>query len=245
MVQPRFYRGSSMAGTLRPGDLLLVRPVLFSDVAVGDVVVFRVERRENSEQVLVHRVTAIDRAGLLTRGDSNPRPDPQPVKEHALEGVVDEVERSGRRVLIVGGKAGLRRVRLVRVRARLWRAARSLGGPGYRLLRRSGLVARFWQPRLRSIAVLTRRGSALFFLHRGRCVARWWPAEDRLDCRKPYDLAIDTSIVGQYSGAQEDLLAGLGAFCAADHAAIPAESESEVASPAPELREPARNHIQR
>ena len=54
----RFYRGRSMAGTVRPGDYLTVVPVALADVRPGDVVDYRQQDRREDADELVHRIVA-------------------------------------------------------------------------------------------------------------------------------------------------------------------------------------------
>ncbi len=72
---------ASMTPTLQVGDLVLVRPVPFSSIHVGDVIVFSRPTAGGTcaGEIIVHRVVGIaSDGGLITQGDnrgSNPMPD--------------------------------------------------------------------------------------------------------------------------------------------------------------------------
>ncbi len=190
MAEPlqRYYHGSSMGGTFRPGDRLSVMPVDFARLRRGDVVVFLPPGGEALETV--HRVVATCAEGLVTRGDNNPFADSQPLSAAELVGRVTHAQRGRRTWRVADGWRGLLRARLLRLRFPLYRLAVWLGGPFYRWLRRSGLAQRLWHP---SIQILELRdGDKVLFkyIHRGRTVAEWRPLEGRFTCRKPYDLLI-------------------------------------------------------
>jgi len=63
--------GSSMVPTLRDGDTITVQAVPFSEIRVGDVIVFR----DPHGARVVHRVREIRRGRLWTKGDANARRD--------------------------------------------------------------------------------------------------------------------------------------------------------------------------
>lgn len=177
------YRGSSMRGTFRPGDLLYVEPVVLEDARPGDVVLFSGEGGVS----LVHRVQARMDAGLLTRGDAQPFSDPVPVTPERLVGRVRFYERRGQVRPVWGGMAGRFWAAFLRLRRRLLRA---MGAP-YRLLRRSGWVRRLWRPAVEQIYLNGPEGPAVKYVHGGRTVACRWPESGRFWCRRPYDLVLD------------------------------------------------------
>jgi hypothetical protein len=88
------FQGSSMAPTLREGDLLSVRHVAADELAFGDVVVFAV-----AEASVVHRLLCAPRlrTPLLTKGDNVWRLDP-PFAPDLLIGKVCTVRRGAVRI---------------------------------------------------------------------------------------------------------------------------------------------------
>jgi signal peptidase I len=66
--------GTSMLPTLQSGDLVVVQSVQFSDIKVGDIIVYNGICSTGGESV-IHRVVMVEGAGLITRGDNNPGTD--------------------------------------------------------------------------------------------------------------------------------------------------------------------------
>jgi signal peptidase I len=66
--------GTSMLPTLQGGDLVVVQPVAFNDLKVGDIIVYNDLCSTQGESV-IHRVVKIESAGLITQGDNNPGTD--------------------------------------------------------------------------------------------------------------------------------------------------------------------------
>ncbi len=180
------YHGSSMYGTFRQGDILLVAPATLEAVRPGDVVVFCHVKPGGDALLIVHRVRACTAAGLITQGDGCPAPDSEPVRAEDLVGRVFFVEREGRMRRVWGGHAGRIWAAWLRLRRRLtpW-----LGWP-YRALRSSGLVRRVWRPAVAQIHLTAEGGPLVKYVHGRRTVAIWAPQDDYFWCCKPYDLVI-------------------------------------------------------
>jgi hypothetical protein len=88
--------GFCMFPSIHPGDLLFVKPLPIERVRPGDIAVFR-----KGNRVLAHRVIdmTVDEAGtcLLTRSDRSGGGHDGPIPEFDLIGVLEELERKGRR----------------------------------------------------------------------------------------------------------------------------------------------------
>ncbi len=91
------YPTPSMRPTLEVGDLVVVHAVPYSDIKLGDVIVYSppIPGGGCVSEVIVHRVVNITSAGLITQGDNrftNPRPDEPlswpPVTPECVKGVV-------------------------------------------------------------------------------------------------------------------------------------------------------------
>lgn len=211
----RFYRGCSMSGTFRPGECLIMKPVILSEVRPGDVVVFRrlnhqeltggdcqadedrlvgeLHGMEESQQVdeLVHRVVAIRPGGLVTRGDNNTCSDAELVTADNLVGRVTHLERGRKLRPVHGGWAGLLRAWLLRAwKYHIWKHIARIGYGPYHWLCDSGWVSRFWHPSIVKVRLAGEDGPLVKYIFRGRTVARWWPLRDRFECQKPYDLVL-------------------------------------------------------
>lgn len=190
----RFYRGKSMLAVFRPGDHLDVRPVSLPEVRRGDVVLFRPLQPGREDDVVVHRVVAVLPEGLVTRGDTNRRPDVPLVTAANLLGRVVARERKGWRLPVLGGEAGLALVRLLlglrRVSRRARRALLPLGRGAWRRLRASPLLRSLWRPEIVHVRFQSTEGPVVKYVHRGRTVAVFWPEAGRFRCRRPYDLIL-------------------------------------------------------
>ncbi|AKK02125.1 signal peptidase I [Corynebacterium epidermidicanis] len=74
----------SMGKALPVGTMIVTKPTPVSDVAVGDIVTYRV----GGDMTRTHRVVATSPSSLTTRGDLNGSNDPAPVKQSDLVGKV-------------------------------------------------------------------------------------------------------------------------------------------------------------
>jgi signal peptidase I len=80
---------NSMAPKYPPGTFLVVKPVEFDQLQVGDVVTFQIE--SGRPDVITHRITGFtaNQDGerlLITQGDNNDFADPEPVMEVQVRG---------------------------------------------------------------------------------------------------------------------------------------------------------------
>ena len=73
-------RSGSMSPALERGSLVVAEPVVASDIALGDIIIYGNESM--TDNYICHRVTGITRTLPLlfdTKGDANPFADPEPV----------------------------------------------------------------------------------------------------------------------------------------------------------------------
>jgi signal peptidase I len=93
------YPTGSMTPTLDIGDLVVAHAVPFSDIKIGDVIIYSppIAGGGCADEDIVHRVVNITSEGLITQGDnrasnSNPIPDEPyewpPVTPECVEGMV-------------------------------------------------------------------------------------------------------------------------------------------------------------
>jgi signal peptidase I len=185
----KFYIGKSMWPTFRPGDLLEVAP-LHRFPRSGDVVMFRQGDSETDDCPVVHRVRAMTAKGFVTQGDNSPYPDSQCVSLDQIVGIVTHVHRGGKFLHVHGGRYGLWTLRrLVAARA-IRRILRLSLHTMYGQMRDSGILARIWQPQVSLLRINSPDGTLIKYLWRGRTIARWWPRQNKFECRKPWDLVI-------------------------------------------------------
>ncbi|MBW2038911.1 MAG: hypothetical protein JRI46_04830 [Deltaproteobacteria bacterium] len=186
----RFYRGRSMGGTFCLGDCLRVAPVSLIDVRLGDVVMYRGTNHQGEADELVHRVLAVVPGGLVTRGDNNPCADTTLVTADNLLGRVTHIERDGKMLPVRGGRLGLLRSQIFHARQPVWRLIKCVVRRPYRWLRKSGFVARVWQPSMVKVCLITEKGPLVKYVCGRRTVACWWPEKGLFECQKPYDLVL-------------------------------------------------------
>jgi signal peptidase len=89
-AQPFTVLTGSMRPSMPPGTMVIVRPVEFTDLRVGDVVTYQIESGKPS--VVTHRIISIDitdnGARLRTQGDANPSADVNLVRPEQVRGSV-------------------------------------------------------------------------------------------------------------------------------------------------------------
>jgi len=178
-----------MKGTFRPGDHLYVDAVGADVLRPGDIVVFTRESNSSRKEI-VHRVICRLPDGLVTRGDAVAHEDYGLVTEPDLLGVVRFKERNGRISNVHGGCIGFYRGRGLHF---YWGIRRNIVRwmqKPYTILKNSRLISWIWMPKITCIHLKSPKGPLLHFLYNKRIVARYWPKEDRFECRKPWDLVI-------------------------------------------------------
>lgn len=86
----------SMSPAIKPGDLVIVKGVLPSEVNKGDIITFK---SSPSNNIITHRVKEIvkeESIKFITQGDANNAQDLNPVEEHMVQGkVVKSISRLG------------------------------------------------------------------------------------------------------------------------------------------------------
>ncbi len=179
-----------MQDTLRLGDRLIIEPASFAWIRPGDVIAFSGPDCEKGAVVWTHRVIAITPCGLLTRGDNAPYVDVAPVTKRNLLGKITHFERDGITRPVRGGRSGLLHARFLHACIHIRNFLIHIGRGPYGALRRSGLVAQWWHPRITQLRVLSENGALIQYICGRRVVARWWQQQNRFECDKPYDLVI-------------------------------------------------------
>ena len=102
----------SMLRVFTPGDILTVKPMRAGEAQRGDIICFEGTRGET-----VHRVVRKSAAEVVTMGDNNPRPDPEPLNpDDAVWLVTARRDAAGAVHMVHGGKRGLSAFRINRLR---------------------------------------------------------------------------------------------------------------------------------
>ena len=108
----RIYRGTSMLRVFTPGDILTVEPIRAGDVQPGDIICFDGIRGET-----VHRVVRKTATSVVTMGDNNRCPDPEPLEPDAAVWLVTaRRDAAGKIHKVSGGGRGLFAFRINRMR---------------------------------------------------------------------------------------------------------------------------------
>lgn len=184
------YSGASMAPLFNPGDMLCARFPVWQNIRPGDVVIIHWGNHINHSEHVVHRVVSVNREYLNTQGDNNLKLDAQVVTNDNLAGLVFSFGRKGKIYSVRGGRLGLFYAHLVHMRNYIWMLIKRVSRRAYRWIRRSGLVARVWQPAISQIRVMTDEGPLIKYCFGTRTVARWWPQQKRFQVVKPFDLVL-------------------------------------------------------
>jgi hypothetical protein len=185
-----FYSGRSMSGTFRESEKLEIIKTKFIKIKPGDVVVFINTKKGEKVQHCLHRVASLVDKGWITRGDNNPRKDEVPVTEENLVGKVTHYERNGKIHKVWNGRLGMLRARVLHGRLHIIRTAKFFLRKPYRWLKRSGIVAKLWQPEIETIHFQTQDGPMVKYIHKGKTVASCWNDTNRWWFKRPYDFVI-------------------------------------------------------
>jgi len=96
--------GYSMSPFIRHNDVITIRPIKQADLRKGAVAAYI---RPEDGHLAVHRIVGWSQAGFTLKGDHEPIVD-NPVAASGILGVVDRVERNGRRIRLgLGPEKGL------------------------------------------------------------------------------------------------------------------------------------------
>jgi len=185
-----FYSGRSMAGTFRESDRIKIEKNRISEIKIGDVAIFISPMEGEKETHCVHRVVSLTEKGFYTRGDNNPKNDEEPVTEENLIGKVTHYERNGKIHEVRNGRLGLLRGRVLHGRLHFIKAAKFVLRRPYRMLKKTGLVAKIWRPEIETIYFETQDGLLVKYVHKGKTVASCWTESNRWWFRRPYDFVI-------------------------------------------------------
>lgn len=111
----RLVRGTSMEPNLVAGDLIVLKNVPFSSLAVGDIIAYRTpdiaRKSTGTPRAILHRIIDIESSSngrvLTTKGD-NSDPDPWPITEDIFRGMqVTRIPWVGKPVVFIMSPKGL------------------------------------------------------------------------------------------------------------------------------------------
>lgn len=187
-----FYRGSSMKGTFKPGDRLSIEKIPFNQIRQGDLIIFRKTINGQAEFV-VHRVHAIETDGLVTRGDNLRGKDCGLVTADNLIGRVVRFDRHEKTLIVGNGFNGRLRAKWLHFRLIMKRLLKRAFRMPYRLLKKSGIVAKIWRPDIKMILFQTPDGPLIKYIHKNHTIANSWVSLNITQIKKPYELVIQNT----------------------------------------------------
>lgn len=180
-----FYRGSSMRGTFKPGDKLIIEKVPFDRIKKGDLIIF--SRNENEEDdFIVHRVVAVNPKGLVTRGDNCFDNDKNLVIEENIVGRVIANDRRGKVHQVQNGRAGAFRAAMLHSRLQVINLVKFFLRKPYLILKKSGFITKIWQPEIDIFQFQTSDGPLVKYVHKGKTVAICWTDQHRWWVKRPF-----------------------------------------------------------
>jgi hypothetical protein len=185
-----FYQGLSMAGTFKNGAYLRIQKTFINDLRRGDIVVIKNRKSNGDESQYVHRIINITALIIHSRGDNSKAADDQNVSVENLIGKVTHYERNGRIHKVWNGRLGMIRARVLHGRLHIIRAIKFIFRKPYRMLKKTGIISKLWQPEIETIYFETQDGPLVKYIHKGRTVASCWLDSNRWWFRRPYDFVI-------------------------------------------------------
>jgi signal peptidase I len=174
LLKSYVYKGRSMHGTFRTGDLLLVASNCLKDIQIGDVVVFKAAELDGADKLVVHRVINQTSQGLITQGDGNTSIDTGCVNEINLIGSVQFSQRGSKVYRVRGGLLGQLRKKLLHYK----QGVNFLTEFCYRCIKRFVIFGYMWKLVVRRVEIHTSDGPLLKYTIRNRTVAQWRPTND-------------------------------------------------------------------
>jgi signal peptidase I len=189
-----FYSGRSMSGTFRDGDRIQIDPCKTIEIKIGDVAIFISQMEKEKKTRCIHRIVAAAKTGFITRGDNNPKNDEEPVTEENLIGRVTRYERNGKMHTVWNGRLGMMRAQVLHGRGHFICTAKFFLRKPYRMIKKTGIVAKLWQPQIETVYFATQDGPLIKYLHNGQTVASCWTDTNCWWFRRPYDFIIDPKI---------------------------------------------------
>jgi len=184
------YTGNSMFPTLRKGDILRVVPFREREISLGDVVVYR---SPCNGSLIVHRVVAVDKGFVQTKGDNARFKDNIALLPDEIIGKVVSVRRGEKKIKISGRFLG-RVYGLVLGTGKYIRVFLSnLLRPAYRCLAQTGILrdlfSRFFHTKVSGFKC--KNGLDLQLLWGRRVIGRRSPGSLQWHIRPPFRLFID------------------------------------------------------
>jgi signal peptidase I len=185
-----FYRGSSMKGTFKPGDKLIIEKIPFNHIKKGDLIIFRNVKHDRVDFV-VHRVVQKSSDGLATRGDNCRKRDIELVIEGNIIGKVVKYNRRGKIRKAWNGGLGRLNAGTLHFRQHIIRIIKFFLRKPYLMIKESGIATKLWHPEIEIVHFDTPNGLLVKYVHNGKTIAIYWADKGHWRFRRPYDLIIE------------------------------------------------------
>ncbi|MFO7685067.1 MAG: S26 family signal peptidase [Desulfobacterales bacterium] len=178
-----------MRGTFKPGDKLIIEKIPYKRIKKGDLIVFG-RKGGDEDDFVVHRVVDTISNSLVTRGDNCSGNDKDLASEEIIVGRVIEFDRLGKVRKARNGRIGALRAAMLHGRLQLSKSLKFFLKKPYLIIRKSGLIAKIWQPEIDVFQFETSNGLLVKYVHNDRTVAICWAGENRWWLKRPYDLVL-------------------------------------------------------
>jgi hypothetical protein len=172
------YHGNSMKCIFKTADFLTIKSCVFENLQKGDVIAYR--RRDNEDDLVVHRIIHVAKSYVFTKGDNNQMSDMLPVFESNLIGEVVAFEREGKTYKVRGGVVGLIRARMGYAFRRICYMLICKAKKYLPIKKISDIVFILWKPQIQKIEFSTVEGPVIKWIYRNHTVATWIPQKNRL-----------------------------------------------------------------
>ena len=181
-----------MFPTMRTGDVLMIAPYKNRDIRVGDVVVFNTP---NGKIPIVHRVVAIGKKGIKTKGDNKIAIDDFILHPNDIIGQVVFAQRGKKEIKIIDGFSGRIYSLILESGKRIELVVFIILRPVYRWLIRNGIFKKLFSRWIHIQVLCFKHGDSMEMqLQLGKkIIGRRLPGTNQWHIVRPFKLFIDES----------------------------------------------------
>lgn len=182
-----------MKPMLRSGDIIFAKSSA-RKIQRGDIVVFS---PPGEERFIIHRVVSITASGIKTRGDNNCNIDPGFLSPENVIGKVEYIQRSGKRISLLGGFWGQIYVYFLRVIFRSKASLIIILHPAYHWFSENFILRHSFTSCLKNriFAFYRPTGTELKLFLGRHVIATLLPQAKRWQIQRPFRLFVDDSLL--------------------------------------------------
>jgi signal peptidase I len=188
------YLGTSMSPTLDELDIIEFSPYTDSHPRKGDVII--IQRHEEPERLIIHRIVMVSSQGIRTQGDNCAMMDPWILSLSEILGRVTSARRKNTIIRIHRGYFGFLKFIYLRTIARVLRICKAVARHPYQWFTDRKLPSRLISPFL-SCRMITFSGSDRSETHLFLgpvCIGRLQKGTGIWEIKAPYRLLIDPTL---------------------------------------------------